>query len=204
MVRLEARTGNHRIESSNPTGAKEFVLCSWVRHLTLITLWFESHVKLVVPCWSDNYPDCTLKLQTPSKRVGDHPGSVSLLTIHHVLQDQDLCAWSRIGCCNMKKKKKKKNNNKNWNLYTDTIGSFVVERFIVSDWCRSQATFPILVHYICVCLNFIFNNLTISFCLFSSQASHFDGVVFCPNITSVYAAQNSAGTVKGLFDAWLF
>ena len=25
---LEALTGNHRIESSNPTGAKEFVLCS--------------------------------------------------------------------------------------------------------------------------------------------------------------------------------
>ena len=25
---LEARTGNYRIESSNPTGAKEFVLCS--------------------------------------------------------------------------------------------------------------------------------------------------------------------------------
>ena len=25
---LEALTGNHRIESSNPTGAKEVVLCS--------------------------------------------------------------------------------------------------------------------------------------------------------------------------------
>ena len=66
---LEALTGNHRIESSNPTGAKEFVLCSWVRHLALITPWFESHVNLVVPCGSDNNPDCTLKLQTPSKRV---------------------------------------------------------------------------------------------------------------------------------------
>ena len=28
---LEARTGKHRVQSSNPTGAKENVLCSWVR-----------------------------------------------------------------------------------------------------------------------------------------------------------------------------
>ena len=74
MQWLEALTGNHRFESLNPTGAKEFVLCSLVRHLTLITPWFESHVKLVVPCSSDNNPDCTLKLQTPSKRVGIIPG----------------------------------------------------------------------------------------------------------------------------------
>ena len=38
---------------------------------TLITPWFESHVH-------DNNPDCMLKLQTPSKRVGDHPGSVTV------------------------------------------------------------------------------------------------------------------------------
>ena len=45
----------HEIESSNPTGGAKDVLCSWVkaRLKTLTTPWFESHVKLVVPCWSD-------------------------------------------------------------------------------------------------------------------------------------------------------
>ena len=39
---------NHKVAGSSPTVSN--VLCSWVRHFTIITPWFESHVKLVVPC----------------------------------------------------------------------------------------------------------------------------------------------------------
>ena len=88
MTKLQSETVSCKTPVSSPSRLcfssfrKDVLLCliSWVRHLNLITLWFESHVKLVVPCWSDNKPDCTLKLQTPSKRVGDHPRSVTVHT----------------------------------------------------------------------------------------------------------------------------
>ena len=49
-VLTDNHTGGSRVQT--PLALKNFdVLCSWVRHLTLITPWFESYIKLVVPCW---------------------------------------------------------------------------------------------------------------------------------------------------------